>query len=89
MTGKHITDILTRRAALVIGLASFVLYASTLSLTFAPGASSTYLARHLGADPFPMFADPLWGWCMRALAALSGDTPWVLNLFSAACVATA
>ncbi len=64
------------------------LYLLTLSRGAFPGLSAMLIAGHLGWNPFPMLANPLWGLVARALAALpAANTALVLNIFSALCAA--
>jgi len=50
------------------------------------GFSAHVLNQHLGLDPVPLFANPVYGWIVRLLAALTGGgAVFAINLFSALC----
>jgi tetratricopeptide (TPR) repeat protein len=46
------------------------------------------LNQKLGVDPLTFFANPVYGWVLNALATLTGNSIYVLNLFSAVCAAS-
>jgi hypothetical protein len=69
-----------------VGLTSFVVLALHVQSVPAAGRPAMLLAQKLGVDPFPSFAQPLYGWIVGLLAAISGSQAvFVINLFSAVC----
>ncbi len=69
---------------LVLALASLGLYLGTMSRGAFPGLPAKSLVWHLGLDSMPTLLDSLWGYLVRALAGLPGDSValWV-GVFSA------
>lgn len=79
-----------RAGGWAVGGAALLFFALTTSRHAVPDASVVWVAQHLQLTPFPPVSHPLWSWCIRALAAVSGPSfPLVLNLFSACCGALA
>ncbi len=75
-----------RTVAWFVGLTSFVVLALHVQSVPAAGRPAMLLAQKLGVDPFPSFAQPLYGWIVGLLAAISGSQAvFVINLFSAVC----
>ncbi len=67
----------------VFGLALMV-YLATLSPVYHPVHSAAKLAQHLHLTPFPSMTNMVWGWLIRAVAALPlGEGAWRLNATSA------
>ena len=76
----------TDRARCWIPAIALAIFAGTTSRFPFPDESLSLLCGHLGLDPFRPMANPVWGWLVRLLAAVS---PWsaafLPNLLSAAC----
>ncbi|HMP76935.1 MAG TPA: tetratricopeptide repeat protein [Kiritimatiellia bacterium] len=72
----------------VLFVLSLLLYVFTLSPGFIPGASSSYVASHLGVHPFPPLVNHVWGWMIRLFAAVPvGELAVRVHLFGAICSA--
>ena len=76
----------TRALGASLFISVLILYLATLSRVFFPGDSARLVAEHLGVATFPAMTRSLWGWCVSALALVSGSkSALVLNAFSALC----
>lgn len=74
--------------ARILFVLSLLLYVLTLSTGFYVGQSASVVAQHLGVQPFPPMLNHVWGWIIRALAALPiGPMAVRIHLFGALCSA--
>jgi len=72
--------------AFVVFVLSFIALATGTQGIPHPGQSTSYLVQFLGIDPLPLFTSPIYGWIIRALAAISGSSAmYAINLFSVLC----
>lgn len=72
----------------VLFAAALLLYWSTLSPGFFPGASSAFVSAHLGIHPFPPLVNHVWGWLIHLLGALPiGSMAVRIHAMSALCSA--
>ena len=70
------------------GVALITLLVLITSVTGLPhvGLPSFLLAQHLGVDPLPRFANPVYGWMIHLVALVFGGSAiYAINLFSAVC----
>lgn len=75
-----------KTVALLVTLVALVTLALHVQPVPAAGRPAMLLAQKLGVDPFPSFAQPLYGWIAQGLAVVSGaHAVYVINLFSAIC----
>jgi Tfp pilus assembly protein PilF len=81
-----VKNISKKAVALLVSLLALVTLALQVQSVPAAGRPAMLLAQKLGVDPFPSFSQPLYGWIVEGLAAISGaHAVYVINLFSAVC----
>lgn len=80
---KHISYAKAAWGAGLVGLAILSLLVTGIPHV---GYSSYIINQHLGLDPVPLFANPVYGWIVRLLAVVTGSgAVFAINLFSAVC----
>lgn len=69
-------------------VAALLTYGATISPGFFPGISAANVAAHLGLNPFPPLVNHVWGWIIKAIAALPlGALALRVHLVGAICSA--